>query len=455
LLQATGFLSREFGARTPPNHRSNKLDIEEIMRLFTQIGRLVESRWRDKNYSDDFFAEIAASVLLDSNLIEQVNPWEVIRWVHTLSDLPEQMDLKAKFGDPPITVFAGPRFYIDVYYWLDGTTSIHQHAFSGAFQVLLGSSLHSHYHFESEHEINPHFQIGRLSLQDVSLLHQGDVRKVIPGQQFIHSLFHLERPSVTVTIRTKHSPSATIQYNYLKPAIAYDPHLNDAALIRKVQTVELLLSMKHPEVDNFISQLIDSSDFQTTFRVLESAFEFLAHNELEEIVGRTRSADRLSALVARARLKHGNLVDVLPEVLEEKWRQKNIIRRRGKVTNEDHRFLLALLLNVPDQKKMLDLVQTAHPGKEPTELIVSWVTELTKCKIFGSHEPNVIGLKDFDHLHLLILEGLLKGLPKDEVSKRARQFSNSIPERPIEELANRIVNLPLFKSLFAKNNPYT
>src|SRR5206468_3671410 len=144
------------------------------------------------------FPDIAAQALLESDLTGRVDSWEIIRWVHTTPDLPRQQDPKGKFGDPPITLFTGARFYIDVYYWLDGTTSIHQHSFSGAFQVLLGSSVHSHYRFKKDREINPYFLIGEVLLQDVSLLTKGKIREIRPGGHFIHSLFHLERPSVTI-----------------------------------------------------------------------------------------------------------------------------------------------------------------------------------------------------------------------------------------------------------------
>jgi predicted metal-dependent enzyme (double-stranded beta helix superfamily) len=124
---------------------------------FSELGTLVESRWRDKNYDENFFPEIAARALSESGLIDCVDPWEIIRWVHQSPALPQQMDLPAKFADPPITLYAAPRFHIDAYYWLDGTTEIHQHAFSGAFQVLRGSSVHASYRFQVEQEINPHF----------------------------------------------------------------------------------------------------------------------------------------------------------------------------------------------------------------------------------------------------------------------------------------------------------
>src|SRR6266496_2769412 len=187
------------------------------MRPFVELGALVEERWRERNYNEDLFPDIAAQALLESNLTEQVDPWEIIRWVHTTPELPRQQDRKAKFGNPPITLFTGARFYIDVYYWLDGTTDIHQHSFSGAFQVLLGSSVHSHYRFEKDREINPYFLTGKVELQDVCLLKKGNIREIRPGPNFIHSLFHLERPSATITIRSNHAPHDPIQYSYLKP----------------------------------------------------------------------------------------------------------------------------------------------------------------------------------------------------------------------------------------------
>src|SRR5882762_8010257 len=126
------------------------------MRPFQELGALVEDRWREQNYNEELFSEIAARSLADSDLMGQVDPWEIIRWVHTTPELPRQQDRRGKFGNPPITLFVGSRFYIDVYFWLDGTTAVHQHAFSGAFQVLLGGSVHSHYRFEKHREINPY-----------------------------------------------------------------------------------------------------------------------------------------------------------------------------------------------------------------------------------------------------------------------------------------------------------
>jgi len=117
------------------------------MEDFQKLGALVESRWKAENYNELLFPKIAAQALAEYDLPARVDPWDIIRWVHTTPSLPEQRDVEGRFGNPPVTLFSGPRFHIDVYYWLDGTTSIHQHSFTGAFQVLLGSSIHSRYSF--------------------------------------------------------------------------------------------------------------------------------------------------------------------------------------------------------------------------------------------------------------------------------------------------------------------
>ena len=423
------------------------------MRQFQELGVLVESRWRTQNYSEDLFPGLAAQALAESGLTEQVDPWEVIRWVHTTPNLPRQQDRKGNFGNPPITLFVGSRFYVDVYFWLDGTTSIHQHAFSGAFQVLLGSSVHSHYRFEKDREINPYLLTGKVLPQDVSLLVKGDIREIHPGPQFIHSLFHLERPSATITVRSNHAPRDPIQYSYLKPHIAFDPFFEEDSLTKKVKTVSLLLSMKHPEADRFIADLLDDADFQTTFAVLNTAFDFLGNNELEGLFQLSKSADRFESLLDCARRKHGALTDLLPPVFAEKQRQNDIAKRRGVIEGKDHRFFLALLLNVPERAMVLDLIKQKFPQADPVDLAVGWIKEMAAIRIFGSPEPNVLGIKNFETSHLTLFEGLLRGLTVEEIKALAATKS-SLPQDAqltIEGLIERIKALPLFKSIFSSS----
>jgi len=196
--RATGEESRDLAIRKSAIHRFDECGNRSRVR--SRRRRTVERRWKAEDYSEELFPEVAAQALSEADLPARVDPWEIIRWVHSAESLPQQADVEGRFGNPPITLFSGPRFFIDIYYWLDGATSIHQHSFTGAFQVLLGSSIHSRYSFREDKVINEQFSVGAVALEEVQLLKLKDVRMIRPGRDFIHSLFHLDRPSATITI---------------------------------------------------------------------------------------------------------------------------------------------------------------------------------------------------------------------------------------------------------------
>jgi hypothetical protein len=419
------------------------------MEEFQKLGELIEKRWRLENYSEQLFPEIAAQALTEADLPGQVDPWEIIRWVQNALTLPDQKDVPGRFGDPPITLFAGSRFYIDVYFWLDGTTSIHQHAFTGAFQVLLGSSIHSHYSFREDKVLNEHFSVGELKLEEVQLLKQNDVKTIKPGRQYIHSLFHLDRPSATITVRTENTPSAALQYDYRKPYFAINPFFSNPVMTKKLQTVGLLLGMKHKDADAMITDLICSSDFHTAYSVLMQA-SALKNSQLDDLFGLSTGKERFEAIVDKARRVHGELVDKMLAVLEEQERIHNIVTRRGSITGDEHRFFLALLLNVPNREKVLELVKQRFPDIDPVEKIVDWVEELSTTRVLGSKEPNALGIENFGDDHVFVLENLLRGMSVEQM-KQPNQTSHkpdsSGPGEKLDQLAADLQNSKLFQTI--------
>lgn len=424
------------------------------MQIFQELGELIERRWRDENYSEQIFPELAAQALTESNLPAQVDPWEIIRWVQGATALPDQKDAEGRFGDPPITLFAGPRFYVDVYFWLDGTTSIHQHAFTGAFQVLLGSSIHSRYSFKEKKIINEHFSVGDLQLEDVQLLQKNDVRLIQPGRDFIHSLFHLDRPSATITVRTEHTPSAALQWDYRKPHFAMNPFFRNQVMSKKLQTIGLLLGMKHKDADTMIGDLICSSDFHTAYLALESFFHSVRNNQMDSLFGLSTGHDRFQSIVARAKEAHGDLVDLVLPVFEEQIRQNDIVLRRATITGEEHRFFLALLLNVPDREKILELVKARFPETDPVEKILDWVEELSQTRVLGSKEPNALGIANFDDDYVFVLEQLLRGKSLEEIRQliQTEEFQRfATLNEKLDTMAEGLQSSALFKQMLSQN----
>jgi hypothetical protein len=193
--------------------------------------------------------------------------------------------------------------------------------------------------------------------------------------------------------------------------------------------------MKHPQADEFIADLLDSSDFQTAHAVLKEAFDFLCHRELEALVGATKSRDRFDALLARARKRHGEISDLLQPVFEEGWRQLEIVRRRAEVKNEDHRFLMALMLNVPNRTRMVELMRERYAAEDPVGLVTEWLKGLAATKTFGSKEPNVLGSEALTQDHFLVLEALLRrGTVKEIQRQPPRQLETTRIDEIISEL---------------------
>ncbi|HEV8482582.1 MAG TPA: hypothetical protein VGV87_03400 [Blastocatellia bacterium] len=283
-------------------------------------------------------------------------------------------------------------------------------------------------------------------------MEEGDVREIPPGRQYIHSLFHLDRPSASIIIRTQQTLSGLPQYNYLKPSFAMDPFFKSAAIIKKVQSASLLLSMNHPDSDNLIGELLSCSDFQTAFPVLELLYDHLTNNPLEKAFGLSTGKERFDALLEIARHRHGEIVDLIFPIIDENRRQHYLIQRRGQITSNDHRFFLALLLNVPDRAKVLELVTQRFPEQNPVNTITDWVEELANTRVAGSSEPNVLGIDDIDEDYLFVLQCLLEGRTLEQ-TKAAFEEEFQAEDAAglgdtIEKCYFAIQNSMLFRSIF-------
>jgi hypothetical protein len=377
--------------------------------LFDQLGSTIESRWRTRNFSDEAFPGICAASLTEFDLPSAVSPWDVVDLALSATCLPMQRDLPGRFGDPPITVWNSHRFHIDVYFWLHGTTSIHQHGFAGAFQVLSGESVHSSWNFTVSHVVTDAFHLGATSLKEVEILSVGDVRTIVAGREFIHSLFHLEQPSVTLVVRTNHAMLRGPQFDYQRPGIAVDPFSSDPTLTKQLQVISMLYQLRRGDADDRLATLLGSSDLASTYMILSRTRSFVAPTSMEVQFGLDRSVERRNRMFEVARERHGDLIGPLLAALQFTDQQLDIVSRRSFVTDTHLRFFLALVLNVPDAQRVMNIVAGRYPEQDPVELMLDWITELGTMRVAGSSLPNCLGIADFDHHDIELVEQALKG----------------------------------------------
>lgn len=331
------------------------------MLTFASLGTVISERWARANFDEKAFPSIAADTLAQQRIDQHLSILELVRWYLSEHALPYQD--ASTFGQPSLTVFRSRGFQIDVLFWLDSTTTIHQHGFSGAFQVLSGSSIHSQYVFDVRTRINSSFLLGDLRLQSLSQLKRGDIHPIVAGPAFVHALFHLDMPSVSLVVRTDYEREELPQYSYRPPSIALDPFTDDHVRQRRLRLLRSLAIIDPTEWKHRLIVAAQESDFESLFYILLSTSQTQA------------GWDSVPQLVELARARHGNLVDQLLPVLAEQRRQDVLTNSRATICDPDLRYFLALLLNVPHRSGILSLIGDSF-SQDAEELLGNWLHRL-------------------------------------------------------------------------------
>jgi len=337
--------------------------------FFAELGNTVLRRWKRENFSLTKFPGIACAALEERPPARHLDLPALIRDFLLTEEQPLQTE--SGFGQPELVAYHHPRFYIQLLFWLDGTTDIHQHEFSGAFHVMAGSSIHAHYEFENARSVTPHLRVGDLRMNQIELLETGRTVPIISGQRCIHSLFHLDTPSITVVVRTQHDPGTGPQFNYLPPHIALDPVFSDTLSMRRKQLLDVLEQTGDPAYSPLVLEMLADLDFERGLHVLQHG------------MGHLKEMDEWEAALEVFQNKHGTLAAGVSATLEEGVRRDVIKDLRGAIAEPEHRFFLALLMNAPTRSDLLALVARRFPDTAPLETVLRWAGELMVVSDYG------------------------------------------------------------------------
>jgi hypothetical protein len=396
--------------------------------LFDQLGRTVLDRWKRVNFSLEKFPEIARRALDERPPAKHVDLPAFMRDFLLCDDQPFQTD--SDFGEPEIVAYRHPRFYIQLLFWLDGTTAIHQHEFSGAFHVMHGSSIHAHYEFEKPRSVTPYLRLGNLKMKKMELLEAGQTVPIDSGQRTIHSLFHLDSPSVTVVVRTQHDPGTGPQLNYLPPHIAIDPYHSDPLATRRKQLLDVLEQVEDPGYAGLAMEMIADLDFERGFHVLRHCMPYL------------QRIDAWEPAMKAFEKKHVTLAAGVAATLREEERRSVIKGLRSTITEPEHRFFLALLMNAPNRADLFALIAQRFPKETPLTVVMRWVEELMEVSdegvtILDAAFPDTLEIENDSRPELFLaafryftkrdkkLPPPLRGLPPADIKQLQAAFAES------------------------------
>ena len=301
--------------------------------------------------------ELATAALTRARLHESLSVSEVLSWFLSAEPLPEQRNRGVHFGQPPLTVYSSERFFIEVLCWLEGSTAIHQHGFSGAFQVLAGSSIHCEYDFADAERVHARMGLGYLRLRRAELLRPGKVRAIPAGPSFIHATFHADRPTVSVVIRTVEDRDRHPQLTYSPPHLAVDPFFEDAVLERRILALDFLVQTEPAAYFAAVDSLAADADPELAYRLLSSGFKH------------ARPSSWFATLATGLGERLGTCVEKLLAVLREAERRERLGVLRKPLNALEPRFVLAAVQNVPTREALLAILQARFPDRPPGALL--------------------------------------------------------------------------------------
>jgi hypothetical protein len=316
--------------------------------------------------------------------------------------------------------------------------------------VLEGSSLHTRYGFELEQPVNSTFRLGRLDVEGVELLPEGNIEPIRCGEAFIHSLFHLERPAVSLVLRTHQRTDAPPQWSYRRNGISFNPFQHDAIRSKKLEALRVFRALGTDVMLAEAKGMLERADLQLTWEILGACFDGLGGGSLEKSFGLNLRNDGMPELLELARECHGAAaVDRMEGALEESVQENQILALRRVIQTPELRFLLGVLLNTAEPRHALDLLRERYPDRDPVEEFLDRVDELATMKVHQA-EGRLLGIEDYDIEHRLILRSLLEG---SDLKKAVDDFVVQSDEPPEEmralalSLVEELRGSPVLRSL--------
>jgi hypothetical protein len=401
---------------------------------FQGLGEHIESAWLKHHYAEAVFPHLVLDILGQRPPVGEVEVRDIVEWIFGSLQPFRQPNANELFGEPPIMLFQAPRFYIEALFWHSGTTAIHEHAFSGAFTVLAGSSVHSHWQFTRERTINSRMLCGRLDRISTEILRPGGIRPIHSGDRLIHQLFHLEVPSVTIVVRTYVDRHHLPQYLYLLPGLALDYEDRDATRTRRLILLDALAKGQLAGLRECSVKLIESCDLETTY----CAFSTLARRKVDGAL--------MEELYHLAYQHHGDIMDLFRRVYEEERRTRIVTNLRSKVSDPRARFLLALLMLMPDRDSIFETIRLEFPDSEPIAAIDACIEPMSGQETIGF---------DFTTINKLIFHSLVEGFDAENLLQRLQAaFEGDSFDQHRDRLlqhARRLAGSPLFFPLLSRS----
>jgi hypothetical protein len=231
----------------------------------------------ENNWSRANFPKLALESLNTLELPQSLKEIEqsVAKWLLDSKEIPPQVNLLNNFGEPAVTIFNNGKFAVDIYFWRKNDTVIHSHAFRGAFKVIHGQSLHEEFQVSFLDAIDQDISFSTLSESTKTIMKTGSTQIINPGTELVHSVLHLDNPTITLCIRTVEDVELD-QWSHLRTGMSYKIHNLQKETIKRVLYFEFMHAFHSDEALVFLNKSLVK--MKTSEQI--SLFEAISMNTL-------------------------------------------------------------------------------------------------------------------------------------------------------------------------------
>lgn len=397
--------------------------IEKIVRL----GKEVETLWKKERYRKEAFSGVAFQVLKKSNVHKRFHAEDFFPWLLKTKSLPKQLSLYSGFGQPPITLYRNDplNFLIDIYFWVTPDIAIHSHGFRGAFTILQGKSLHCLYEFPIEENFKDELLLGDLSLKEVALLKEGNVEEIPLGEKFIHQVWHVSFPTLSLVIRTAKWDGP--QYTYLKPHLAFRYRSSTPLQMKQMDTLLMLHHTKSPLKERFLESLVSTSRPHVGLMYLKRYLD-----ETHDL-----------KTVTKILKKNSTTQKYTPYLLKSFQHTHETWLNWQQIQNEKERLFLSLLQIFTEKKKLAHFLRTYFSEKRNEMFRPAWLEGLLQQKKLPFQ---------LNETAMEVFKLLLRGYSEEEVSQRLSGIysvkNSKTFQKEIHTFCRDLRSIELLKGLF-------
>ncbi|WP_394694477.1 hypothetical protein [Hyphobacterium sp.] len=233
--------------------------------LFEEFGAEAEAGFDKAGRSPDRFTNVAAGLLDDWSLQDQVS----LAALWTAAGEGQLAGLGDSSKPGLIPLFTGPHVRIVAHLWSDAADRLHQHDWTGAFQVLEGQSFNARFDFDAARDAGE-FTLGTLKRRSFAVFDPGHIQPVEEGSSLIHSVVYPGKPGLAISLRVVgQGPKGA--FEYLRPGLRCPSHRRREASAVQIDLLSQMLQTDEAAYAERFAGLSTPQDDAALIRLLDAA----------------------------------------------------------------------------------------------------------------------------------------------------------------------------------------